>query len=253
MVDTAVVVETVTYYYAVFSRDDAHNWNDVVLFKSSADTGIARDLTPPAIVDVQMDTGTDMILVTMATDEPTTLRIDYGITSGYGSSYMDTVLSTTHSGELPDLDPDTEYHFMLTCTDAYGNEFITTDTSFTTPVSSGGGGGGGGCFIATAAYGSYEEPYVKILRDFRDDYLLTNRPGTWFVEQYYTHSPRYADWLRGHELARSVVRILLLPLIGLAWFLTKASSINQILILCIFAVFTIASLRSTVVRRRTAE
>ena len=49
-----------------------------------------------------------------------------------------------------------------------------------------GGGSGGGCFIATAAYGSYMEPHVMILRDFRDRLLLTNPVGKALVELYYT-------------------------------------------------------------------
>ncbi|MBF0190917.1 MAG: Ig-like domain-containing protein [Magnetococcales bacterium] len=83
--------------------------------------------------------------------------------------------------------------------------------------------GGGGCFIATAAYGSYEAPYVKLLREFRDEYLLTNEAGTWFVEQYYAHSPAAADWLREHDTWKSVVRVLLLPLIGMSWLLLNGT------------------------------
>lgn len=92
--------------------------------------------------------------------------------------------------------------------------------------SSSSGGGGGGCFIATAAYGSYQAPYVRILRDFRDQHLLTNDLGRGFVKQYYTHSPAFADWLREHETARTVVRSLLWPVVGAASLL-QASLLVQ--------------------------
>ncbi|MBF0339611.1 MAG: hypothetical protein HQL95_01440 [Magnetococcales bacterium] len=100
-------------------------------------------------------------------------------------------------------------------------------------VGSGSSSGGGGCFIATAAYGSYEAPYVKLLREFRDQYLLTNATGSWFVDQYYTYSPAAADWLREHDSMKAVVRVLLLPLIGMSWMLLHGSMPMTFLVLAL--------------------
>jgi hypothetical protein len=72
---------------------------------------------------------------------------------------------------------------------------------------------GGGCFIATAAYGSYLHPKVALLREFRDKYLLTNRPGRLFVSFYYVVSPSIADVIARHEWMRGVVRVLLTPVV----------------------------------------
>lgn len=69
--------------------------------------------------------------------------------------------------------------------------------------------GSGNCFIATAAYGSFLEPEVVVLRKFRDDYLLTNAPGRSFVAWYYRHSPGFAAKIADNEFARGVVRIAL--------------------------------------------
>jgi len=72
---------------------------------------------------------------------------------------------------------------------------------------------GGRCFIATAAYGSYLDPKVKVLRDFRDEYLLTNSLGTELVDFYYRNSPPIADYIRERESLRAVVRALLTAVI----------------------------------------
>ena len=75
------------------------------------------------------------------------------------------------------------------------------------------GGGSGGCFIATAAYGSYLEPQVKMLRAFRDDVLLQHAWGRAFVDFYYTVSPSLADVIADHEWLRAVTRWSLTPMV----------------------------------------
>ncbi len=80
-------------------------------------------------------------------------------------------------------------------------------------------GGGGGCFIATAAYGSSIEPHVRLLRQFRDRFMLTNAIGRAFVRLYYTYSPPLADFISKHKSVRMVVRWSLLPVVGMSWSL----------------------------------
>jgi hypothetical protein len=107
-----------------------------------------------------------------------------------------------------------------------------TPTPTPTPTSSGeGGGGGGGCFIATAAYGSYFDPSVKILRNFKDAYLLTNHPGQSFVAWYYKVSPPIADSMKASETMKASVRILLLPAVGFAYLCLNAGVVPGLLII----------------------
>lgn len=69
------------------------------------------------------------------------------------------------------------------------------------------------CFIATAAWGSWLDPHVATLRDFRDRVLMPHAPGRAFVAFYYRHSPPVAAFIARHEALRAVTRILLAPLV----------------------------------------
>ena len=80
----------------------------------------------------------------------------------------------------------------------------------------GGAFSSGGCFIATAAYGTAMAKDVRYLRAFRDQYLLNNEWGKKFVSLYYRVSPPMADKLREHDSLRSVVRVLLKPLVAVS-------------------------------------
>jgi hypothetical protein len=75
------------------------------------------------------------------------------------------------------------------------------------------------CFIATAAFGSKFQPAVKLLRQFRDDYLLTNRLGQAFVRFYYRNSPPIARFIAGSEGLKGLTRLLLSPFIAFVYLM----------------------------------
>jgi len=98
----------------------------------------------------------------------------------------------------------------------------------------GGGGGGGSCFIATAAFGSPMQPYVKILRDFRDRFLFGNKVGKSFMRLYNTYSPPMADFIAKHDSLRAMVRISLLPVVGISWITLKIGPVSTVVLMLLF-------------------
>ena len=97
----------------------------------------------------------------------------------------------------------------VTATNSAG---LSSRASITVQVGS--SSGSGHCFVATAAFGSYLHPYVGMLRNFRDAYLLTNSAGQAFVRWYYRVSPPLAAFIAQKAYARAVVRAILLPAVG---------------------------------------
>lgn len=161
----------------------------------------------------------------------TSYDVYLGTTSSLGAGQLQG--SVTSPGYIPSgLVDDTTYYWRIDARNGHG---ATTGPvwSFTTSAAgtgSGGGdtgsGGGGGCFIATAAYGTPMADEVRYLRAFRDQYLLTSRPGRLFVEFYYRHSPAVADSIRRAPALRAFVRLVLGPLVGLSRLLVSEESVQ---------------------------
>jgi len=142
--------------------------------------------------------------------------------SGFDPKVLDNLSIDTATGELkwdplPKI-PEGKDKFYIDITvevaDSTGDKNTALFRYTDPPIGAAGGSASGGfCFIATAAYGSYLHPDVKVLRDFRDNYLLTNSPGRAFVKFYYSVSPPVADYIARHETLRTAVRYALTPVV----------------------------------------
>ena len=144
-------------------------------------------------------------------------KVYYGKTSESYSSVLDAGNRT--DCVITGLDPGVTYYFACTAYSATGDEsnfsgeIIFVTQSQPSDSSSSKNFIAAKCFIATAAYGSGLAPEVTLLRDFRDRYLLTNRPGQVLVDWYYAVSPPVAAFIAGHESLKTAVRIGLTPVV----------------------------------------
>jgi hypothetical protein len=75
---------------------------------------------------------------------------------------------------------------------------------------------GTGCFIATAAYGTPMVDDIRILRQFRDEYMLTNPVGKALVDLYYAVSPPIAEFITEHPGLKQIVRAGLAPAVAIS-------------------------------------
>jgi hypothetical protein len=162
---------------------------------------------------------------------------------------------------------DSEYEFYGWEGDASGSSnpiTITMDSDksikadFHEPIDWGGGGGGGGgddggCFIATTAYGSFLHPHVKILREFRDKYLVPHKLGRSIVDFYYKYSPSVARFIAKHKALKIPVRISLLPLVSLSYSLLLFGPVITAALILFLALLPILFIKISRRRRRIAE
>ncbi|MDJ0766200.1 MAG: hypothetical protein QNJ97_24675 [Myxococcota bacterium] len=138
------------------------------------------------------------------------------------------IIGTFSEGTVTGLTNGTAYKFGVVAYDDYRNTSVISQVVCTTPGESSGfwnncaeSGCQGGkfCFVATAAFGSYDHPVVVTLRRFRDDFLEKIPVGRLLIDAYYAVGPGAAAFVEKSEMLRgmtqpalSLIAVLTIPL-----------------------------------------
>ena len=96
------------------------------------------------------------------------------------------------------------------------------------------------CFIATAAYGTPMAEEIEILREFRDEYLLTNPAGQALVDLYYKLSPPVAEFITEHPGLKPIVRAGLVPAVAMSTVAVNTTLAEKIAIIGLVALVSVA-------------
>jgi len=96
------------------------------------------------------------------------------------------------------------------------------------------------CFIATAAYGTPMAEDIQILREFRDEYLLTNPVGQALVDLYYRVSPPMAEFITEHPSLKPIVRAGLLPAVAMSTIAVNTTPAEKTAIIGLLALASVA-------------
>ncbi len=92
---------------------------------------------------------------------------------------------------------------------------------------------GGGCLIATAAYGSEMAPQVQLLREIRNNQLMSTSSGTSFMtgfnQLYYSFSPTIADMQRENPAFKETVKLGITPLLSSLSIMEYAESDSEVI------------------------
>ena len=111
---------------------------------------------------------------------------------------------------------------------------------------------GGVCFIATAAYGTPMAEEIQILREFRDEYMLTNPLGRAFVDFYYRVSPPIAEFITEHPSLKPIVRAGLVPAVAISTVVVNTTPTEKAIIIGLLVLVSVA-IGIGVTRRRRGD
>jgi len=81
---------------------------------------------------------------------------------------------------------------------------------------------------------------IQVLREFRDEYLLTNPPGQALVDVYYRVSPPIAEFITEHPSLKPIVRAGLLPLVAMSDLAVNTTPVEKMVIVGLLGMVAVA-------------
>jgi hypothetical protein len=96
------------------------------------------------------------------------------------------------------------------------------------------------CCTATAAYGTPMAQEITILRQFRDEYLLTNPVGKTLVGFYYRVSPPVAEFITEHPSLKPIVRAGLAPALAMSTLAVNTTPVEKVVVVGLLVLVSVA-------------
>ena len=96
------------------------------------------------------------------------------------------------------------------------------------------------CFIATVTYGTPMANEIDILRQFRDEYLLTSPVGQALEDLYYRFSPPIAGFITEHPSLKPIVKTGLLQAVAITTVSVNIAGADKIAIVGVMALISVA-------------
>ena len=96
------------------------------------------------------------------------------------------------------------------------------------------------CFIATATYRTPMAEEIQILRELRDEYLLTNPLGQTFVDFYYKVSPPIAEFITEHPSLKPIVMVGLMPVVTISTIVVNTTSAEKTVMIGLLVLVSVA-------------
>lgn len=231
------LISSERYYFAISAVDTSDNESvktDELIVDTLADANppnipenLSAELTGSWEISITFDSNNDGMV------DLEGHKLYYGTATGSYETPVDIGKDTSYV--LSGLSDNITYYFAVSSYDYSGNESGKSDeeskkSEEIKTLLSDSETFEGGCFIATAAFGSYDHPAVKVFRAFRDIYLSNNSLGKKLINLYYHYGPAAAKKVGNYPPLRIIAIAVLFPLLIICFFVVKIGVFSTLLI-----------------------